>query len=184
MNQILKILQENDAKIANPVFIALIAVGLFVKLALSFGTTDDGTMGPANALIWGYSIVLFSLVGIIFLNIDIGADTWTDMKKLPWVMILTLIIIMWTISLNFKYFTSINKGDVPAQYYMWSRYSTILVIAMIVISMVQYTLKSRKNADSSEYARQISMYSIIIFIFNLICVCILQVILDCFSVDG
>jgi hypothetical protein len=184
MNQIFKTLQDNDAKIANPVFIALIAVGIFIKLALSFGTSDDGSIGPANSLIWGYSIVLFSLVGIIFLNIDIGSDTWTDMKKLPWTMILTLIIIMWTISLNFKYFTPINKGTVPYQYYMWSRYSTVLVIAMIVISLTQYVLKLRKNTDSSEYARQLSMYSIIIFIFNLICVCILQIILDCFAVDG
>jgi len=184
MNQIFKILQENDAKIANPVFIALIAVGVFIKLALSFGSTDDGSLGPANSLIWGYSIILFSLVGIIFLNIDIGSDTWSDIKKLPWAMVLTLIIIMWTISLNFKYFTVINKGDVPSQYYMWSGYSTVLVILMIVISIVQYVLKQQKNADSNEYARQLSMYSIIIFIFNLIAVCILQVILDCFTVDG
>ena len=99
-------------------------------------------------------------------------------------MVLTLIIIMWTISLNFKYFTVINKGDVPSQYYMWSGYSTVLVILMIVISIVQYVLKQQKNADSNEYARQLSMYSIIIFIFNLIAVCILQVILDCFTVDG
>ena len=70
MNQIFKTLQDNDAKIANPVFIALIAVGIFIKLALSFGKSDDGSLGPANSLIWGYSIVLFSLVGIIFLNID------------------------------------------------------------------------------------------------------------------
>jgi heme O synthase-like polyprenyltransferase len=58
------------------------------------------------------------------------------------------------------------------------------VIAMIVISLVQYMLKLRKNTDSNEYARQLYMYSIIIFIFNLICVSILQVILDCFAVDG
>jgi hypothetical protein len=184
MNQIFKTLQDNDAKIANPVFIALIAVGIFIKLALSFGTSDDGSVGPANSLIWGYCIVVFSLIGIIFLNIDIGSDTWSDMKKLPWTMILTLLIIMWTISLNFKYFTPINKGTVPYQYYMWSRYSTILIIAMIVISLLQYMLKSKKNSDSDEYARQLSMYSIIIFIFNFICICILQVILDSFAVDG
>jgi len=181
MNQIFKNLQENDAKIANPVFIALIFVGIFIKVTLSMGTSEDGSLGPANSLIWGYSIVLFSLIGIILLNIDIGADTWNDMKKLPWAMLLTLIIIMWTISLNFKYFTPINKGSVPYQYYLWSGYSTILVIAMIVISIGQYMLKSGNN---TEYSKQLSMYSIIIFVFNLITVCILQVILDCFSVDG
>jgi hypothetical protein len=184
MNELFKILQEADAKIANPVFIALIFVGIFIKVTLSMGTSEDGSLGPANSLIWGYSIVLFSLIGIILLNIDIGADTWNDMKKLPWGMVLTLIIIMWTISLNFKYFTSINKGDVPSQYYMWSRYSTMLVILMILVSIAQYALKSQKTTEGAEYARQLSMYSIIIFIFNLIAVCILQVILDCFTVDG
>jgi len=184
MNELLKILQEKDAKVANPVFMALIAVGLFIKISLSMGTTEDGSMGPANSLIWGYSIVLFSLIGIIFLNMDIGSDTWGDMKKLPWTMLLTLIIIMWTISINFKYFTSINKGTVPYQYYMWSRYSTILVLAMIVISIAQYIMRTSSNTDATESSKQLSIFSIIIFIFNLICVCILQIILDCFTVDG
>jgi len=184
MNEILQILQKGDASIANPVFIALIAVGLFIKISLSMGTTEDGSMGPANSLIWGYSIVLFSLIGIIFLNMDLGADTWNDMKKLPWTMLLTLVIIMWTISINFKYFTPINKGAVPYQYYMWSRYSTILVIAMIVVSIAQYIMKSSPDSAASESSKQLSIFSIVIFVFNLICVCILQIILDCFTVDG
>ena len=93
---------------------------------------------------------------------------------------------MWTISLNFKYFRAINKGSVPYQYYTWSRYSTILVLAMIIISIAQYILSSAKadNPDAGGYAKQLSIYSMIVFIFNLICVCILQVILDCFTVDG
>ena len=182
MNEFFKILQQDDARIANPVFIALIAVGLFIKVTLSLGKTQDGSLGPANSLIWGYSIVMFSLIGIIFLNMDLGSDTWNDMKKLPWTMILTLIIIMWTISLNFKYFTPINKGTVPYQYYTWSSYSTILVIAMIVVSILQYIM--RNGTASDEVSKQISMFSIIIFVFNLIAVCILQIILDCFTVDG
>ena len=182
MNELFKILQEADAKIANPVFIALIAVGLFIKVTLSLGTTSDGSMGPANSLIWGYSIILFSLIGIIFLNMDIGGDTWGDMKKLPWTMLLTLVIIMWTISINFKYFTAINKGAVPYQYYMWNTYSSILVISMIVVSIAQYIMRS--STEASESSKQLSIFSIIIFVFNLICVCILQIILDCFAVDG
>jgi hypothetical protein len=182
MNELFQILQKGDATVANPVFMALIAVGLFIKISLSVGTTEDGSMGPANSLIWGYSIVLFSLIGIIFLNMDLGADTWNDMKKLPWTMLLSLVIIMWTISINFKYFTSINKGAVPYQYYTWSTYSTILVIAMIVVSIAQYIMRS--NTEAAESSKQLSIFSIIIFIFNLICVCILQIILDCFTVDG
>ena len=184
MNELFKILQQRDATIANPVFMALIAVGLFIKISLSMGTTDDGSTGPANSLIWGYSIVLFSLIGIIFLNMDLGSDTWGDMKKLPWTMLLTLVIIMWTISINFKYFTSINKGAVPYQYCMWSRYSTILVIAMIVVSIAQYIMRSSSNTEATESSKQLSIFSIVIFIFNLICVCIIQIILDCFTVDG
>ena len=186
MNELFRILQIRDSTIVNPVFFALIFVGLFIKIALSIGTTEDGSLGPANSLIWGYSIVLFSLIGVIILNIDIGSSTWNEIKNIPWSMILTLIIIMWTISLNFRYFTSINKGNVPYQYYMWSRYSTILIFAMIVISIAQYILSSGKVAseEASKYSKQLSIYSMIIFIFNLICVCILQVILDCFTVDG
>ena len=184
MIELFKILQEKDAKIANPVFLSLIVIGFFIKFALNMGSSEDGSMGPANSLIWGYSIILFSIIGIIILNIDIGNNTWNDVKNIPWSMILTLIIIMWIISLNFMYFTTINKGNVPYQYSMWSMYSSFLIIGMLFIAGLQYMASVSNNDAFKKYSKNLSVISVILFIFNLISVCILQIILDCFTVDG
>jgi hypothetical protein len=187
---ILHILKDRDTKATNPIFIALIFVGLFVKIALGYTfSTDDGSIGPANAVLWGYGIVVFSILGIILINVDTTSNDWNSIKKLPWALISTVIIILWTISLNLKYYTVINKKNAPDQYYTWSNYSSILLIALIGLTVFQYILTS-VSSDSSKlseargYATQLSIYAYILAFFNLISVTIMQVILDCFTVDG
>ncbi len=55
----------DDQSKVNPVFAALILVGLFIKFSLSeVVLSNDGTSGPATSLIWGYSLVIFAMVGI------------------------------------------------------------------------------------------------------------------------
>ena len=189
-NALLAVLKDRDTKAANPVFMSLIAVGLFVKIALgNTFSTEDGTIGPANAVLWGYGIVAFSVLGIVLINIDTTSNDWNSIKKLPWGLVGTIIIIMWIISLNLKYYNEINKQNVPEQYYTWSNYSTILLIALVAISVFQYILTSSESSNekisyAKQYATQLAIYSYMLAFLNLISVTIMQVILDCFTVDG
>jgi hypothetical protein len=187
-NALLLVLKDRDTKAANPIFMALIAVGLFVKIAMGkIFSTDDGTIGPANAVLWGYGIVAFSILGIILLNIDTTSNDWNSIKKLPWALVGTIILLMWIISLNLKYYTTINKGTAPEQYYTWSTYSSILLIGLVVISIFQYILSSsnsNKFSDAKQYSTQLSVYAYMLAFLNLVGVTIMQVILDCFTVDG
>lgn len=187
-NALLLVLKDRDSKAANPVFIALIAVGLFIKIAMGkIFSTDDGSIGPANAVLWGYGIVAFSILGIVLINVDTSSNDWNSIKKLPWALVGTIIILMWIISLNLKYYTTINKHNAPEQYYIWSTYSSILLIGLVAISVLQYILSSadqNKLSGAKIFSTQLSVYAYMLAFLNLIGVTIMQVILDCFTVDG
>ncbi len=173
-----------DQSKVNPVFLALIAVGLFIKLALSdVILSEDGSTGPATSLIWGYGIVIFSMLGLVIVNVDPGSNEWSDIKKLPWILILTIALFFWIMTINIQYYKQINRGSVPDEYFMWSNYSTILLICLIGISIYQFAL-SNGSEESNKFAATLQMYALIIFVFNLIAVTIQQVILGCFYVDG
>jgi hypothetical protein len=187
-NALLLVLKDRDSKAANPVFIALIAVGLFIKIAMGkIFSTDDGSIGPANAVLWGYGIVAFSILGIVLINVDTSSNDWNSIKKLPWALVGTIIILMWIISLNLKYYTVINKHNAPEQYYIWSTYSSILLIGLVAISVLQYILSSadqNKLSSAKIFSTQLSVYAYMLAFLNLIGVTIMQIILDCFTVDN
>jgi hypothetical protein len=175
----------SDKGKVNPVFLALIAVGLFVKLALSdVNLSDDGTTGPASTLIWGYGLIVFSLIGIVIVNVNPGSNEWSDIKELPWILLMTIFLLVWIISINIIYFKPINLKSVPEEYFMWSTYSTILLVCLIGITIYQYALYNVNTTEAINYAKTLQMYSFLVFLFNLIAVTIQQVILNCFYVDG
>ena len=171
-----------DIKNVNPVFGALMLVGLFIKFSLSEVTlSEDGSTGPATSLIWGYGLVVFSLIGLIIVNVNPGSNEWSDIKNLPWVIIMTIALMVWIICINIQYYKQINQKNVPDEYLMWSNYSTILLACLIGISLYQYMIYTSGDKEASN---GLYIYSGITFIFNVIAVSIQQVILSCFYVDG
>ena len=168
----------------NPVFLALMMAGIFISFALSeTKLSSDGSTGPATALIWGYGIVVFSLLGFVLVNADPGSDEWSDLKKLPWMILLTIGILVWTIVLNIQYYKQINDRNVPDEYMMWSKYSVYLIVCVVGISCYQYMIY-KSETDDHQGSDSFKVYSIIAVVFNVIAVSIQQVILSCFYVDG
>jgi hypothetical protein len=173
---------SSDQNKVNPVFLALVIVGLFIKITLSeVMLSTDGSTGPASSLIWGYGLVIFSLMGIIIVNVNPGSNEWSDIKDLPWSIILTIVLFAWLIGINIQYFKEINRRNVPDEYFMWSNYSTILMAVLIGISIYQYLLY---KTGKKEQAAGLFIYSGLVFAFNLVAVSIQQIILNCFYVDG
>ena len=149
-------------------FYGFIFIGLIVKIGLGFAS-------PATALIWGYFIVIFSIIGLVFLKVDLNKNNLSAIKLLFQPLLLLIIVLLWNISLNLRFFDEINIQKVPSQYFMWSWFSTILIITIISITILGY---ASKQEDS------FSIYAYILLIFNLIITAIQQVILESFSVDG
>ncbi len=182
---ILDVIKDKNRQIVNPIFISIIVVGFIIKNAFGFSVAStDGSTGPASSLIWGYSIIVFGLVGIVYSNLTQGVNEYESIRKLPYPIIFSIVLLIWLISLNMNYFSKINSLSVPDQYFMWSNYSSILLLFLLGVTILQYMLVVNKNPDSSKYIKNLSLYSYVLVFFNLIVVIIQQVILDSFTVDG
>ena len=157
-----------DADKGQQIFFGFIFVGLLIKVGLSF-------VAAATALLWGYFIIIFSIIGLVFLKVDPTKNNISAVKLLFKPLLLLIIILLWNISITLRFYNEINKQSVPSQYFMWSWFSTILITSIIVISILGYVAQ-QENA--------FILYSYILLIFNFIVTAIQQVVLESFTVDG
>jgi hypothetical protein len=157
----------SDTNKGGQVFIGFIFIGIVVKILL-------GISQPATATIWGYFIIAFSIIGLLFLSTDTTKNDMESLKDFFQPLLLLVIVLIWSITLNFRYYKEINKNRVPKQYFLWSHSSTILICGICVLSIIGFIVKTD----------QFVIYNYILMVFNLIVVGIQQVILDSFTVDG
>ena len=157
-----------EADKGQQIFFGFIFIGILIKVGLSF-------VAAATALLWGYFIIIFSIIGLVFLKVDPTKNNISAVKLLFQPLLLLIIILLWNISITLRFYDEINKQNVPTQYFMWSWFSTILITSIIVISILGYVANSEKS---------FTMYSYILLIFNFIVTAIQQVVLESFTVDG
>jgi len=155
-----------DLEKGKQIFIGFIFIGIIVKVFLGFAQ-------PATAVIWGYFIIIFSIIGLIFLSVDTTQNDMEALKKFFQPLLFLIIILLWNISINLKYFKEINKRTIPKIYYKWSQFSSIIITSIVIISILNYVTET-----------PLYMYNYILLIMNLIVTGIQQVILDSFTVDG
>jgi len=156
-----------DADKGEQLFFGFIFIGLLVKIGLGFAAA-------ATALLWGYFIMIFAIIGLIFLRVDINKNNTSALKLLFEPLLLLILVLLWNISLNLRFFDEINTQSVPTQYFMWSWFSTILIISIVTVSILGYVQK-----DSL-----FTFYGYILLVFNLIVTAVQQIVLECFTVDG
>ena len=191
---------NDEVKFNLSIFSGFILIG-FVIIALFSSLSEDGSSGPASSALWGYSLILFSLVGIIFVKIKMTGDKNGDVlsyiigKGMP--IFLLLFNILWLISLNISYFEDINKGIVSKDFYEYSMLNNILIFVQILISLeiimeeaFGYSI-SKVVADSTgneiketQKNTVIMVVSFIFIITNFVLSGIQQVTLDYFTTDG
>tara|TARA_B110000495_G_C22790960_1_gene462336 strand:+ start:143 stop:742 length:600 start_codon:yes stop_codon:yes gene_type:complete len=182
------------------IFSGFILIG-FVIIAFFSSLSEDGSSGPASSALWGYSLILFSLVGIIFVKIKMTGDE--NKSLLSYIIgsgmpvFLLVFNILWLISLNVSYFEDINKGIVSKDFYEYSMLNTILIFVQILISLEIIMSKafnlsatdSIMNAtgmkiDTEQKNTAILVMSFIFAITNFVLSGIQQVTLDYFTTDG
>lgn len=191
-----------DSTLASKIFTGLIAIGLFTKYYLgSMIKTIDGSNGPASSLIWGYTIVVFSFISMIFLNSVSGTNddysTLSGILKLfPIPIILLIILLLWEISIANKYKVKLNKRQAPDLYYKFSRYSTIIMTFQIILTTLQYSMNmilkqrsvgmlanSKDDSSVTEFLAKLSSSNLILIFINFILITIKQIILQNYTVD-
>ena len=84
-------------------FGGLIFIGLFMKFLSGFMPVGS-SIGEATITIWGYSIILFSLLGLIIIQVDPNnSQTLTQLTQIPFTIYILAVIVLWIIILNINY---------------------------------------------------------------------------------
>lgn len=157
-------------------------IGILITLLFnSNGTHDEkyGTYGSASAVIWGYGTTLLSLLCILFLKLVMPNSSSNRgtlaAKSLDMYNIITLIFILWIISINVTHLKKINMGKVPKKFYELSFYSSLIIVFQ---SIYFFLTVSGKIGDQKIVT---SMY--VLAALNFALISIQQILLDHFSVD-
>jgi hypothetical protein len=164
-------------------------VGIIIKLFFKSDVTKDGSSGPANASLWGYGVVSLSVFAVMFLSFSLASnmsnlnkDLYGFIKELltdSLPSLLTLLVLVWLVTLNVTYFKRINQGKVSSEYNQFSNVNTVfLVIQIIVLFMF---LRDQISGNSNN---KMSYVVYIMTFVNVILISMMNIILRFFSTDG
>tara|TARA_B100000674_G_C37853542_1_gene921178 strand:- start:262 stop:876 length:615 start_codon:yes stop_codon:yes gene_type:complete len=171
-----------DQQLTSRLLVSIIFIGIFTHLFLKGQRSSYGTHGAASALIWGYSMVVFSIICILFIN-NINSQTKNIMKIIPLDVLLILIIMIWLISINSKYLTEINKGNVPNKFYSYSSITSIIILFQILFFLMTYVLKNNTDTKVKEILKSVSIINYILISLTFMFVLAQQYMLGNFCVD-
>lgn len=180
--------------------------GLSINNLFYQKTSTDGIDGPANSVIWGYGVVLLSLLGMMYITFSLATKSDMNSNTIQFIktifnssfpVLFLMILLIWIITMNIYYKTRINKGQVSKDYYMFNMVSSILTTLniIIVLSYISDLINSKTsvsvNTDINPLTKtfkllssQMASIGYAIGIVNYLIVFILQIILEYFSTDG
>jgi hypothetical protein len=165
-------------------------VGIIMKLFFKSDITKDGASGPANASVWGYGVVSLSVFAVMFLSFSL-ASNMTNLNKdmfgfikellsdsIP--SVLTLLVLVWLVTLNVTYFKRINQGKVSSEYNQFSNVNTVFLVIQILVLFMY--LRDQMSTNSSNNKMYYVVYALTFI--NLILISMMNIILRFFSTDG
>ena len=175
--------------------VILACVGVIIKLFFSENYSRLGNMGPASSTIWGYGLTAIALSIMVFIGIYSSKKQLFDKSVgskdnnlleimfgnvLP--IILTLFVIIYTIYLNFSYYTRINSDKVTRDYHTYSFMSSFLIIVQIILisKYLYHYLSDSKDDAKAELAKNITY---ILCVVNFIFILMIHISLAFFSTD-
>lgn len=188
--------KPKDLILAQLLFGGLIFVGLFMKFLSGFMPVGS-SIGEATITIWGYSIILFSLLGLVIIQLDSNSQTYTQLTQIPFTVYILAVIVLWIIILNLNYTKPINTGTIPPTYAFWNKWSNIFIgfiTILILLQMYATISKEDTNTWGVQYSetikflnneqKTINVYLGFILFLNVLITGIQTTILANFRVDG
>ncbi len=174
------------------IFAFLCLLGVVVKLIFGIFSKEYAT-----TTVYGYSFSLFALICLMVSNFALNykktpkgngmiyfAKTVLG-QSLPSLMIGTLLAL--TVYQNISYYSHINSGKVPEEFFQFSGVSSFLIIVQIAL-VINYVVSKAKGItaqDSSSFLfKQINSIVSVLFITTIFLIGIIEVILKFFTTDG
>lgn len=195
LNQLFnEVVNSENVMLVEWLFFGFILVGIIIKI-LSFDihttlTKDQiasglQTIGPATGAVWGYSIILFSAIGLVFISVNTEKENFEQIANIPVSLYAIIIILVWSILVNFRHYDKINTTpDMPKQYIMWNNWSIIVIFFLCVLCILEYLINSLNNPAYDGIKSQFRIFTIIVFFSGMIVMGIQDTVLSNFLVDG
>jgi hypothetical protein len=179
--------------------VVLACIGIIIKLFFSENYTRLGNMGPASSTIWGYGLTGIALSIMVFMGVNMSNKIFKAEKEitkdanfigisllntLP--IVLTLFVIMYTIFLNFSYFTRINTDKVTRDYHTYSFMSSFLIIVQIILIstyLFNNILNDNKRSDIANKIELSKNITYVLCVINFIFILMIHISLAFFSTD-
>jgi len=179
--------------------VVLACIGIIIKLFFSENYTRLGNMGPASSTIWGYGLTAIALSIMVFMGVNMSNKIFKAEKEitkdasfigisllntLP--IVLTLFVIMYTIFLNFSYFTRINTDKVTRDYHTYSFMSSFLIIVQIILISTYLFNNILNDNNRPDIATKIELSKNITYVLcvvNFIFIFMIHISLAFFSTD-
>ena len=182
-----------DLSLVQLLFGGLIMIGLLIKWLSSLLTGTNTPLGEATGTIWGYSIILFSLLGLVIIQLDSNNNPNTQLSNVPYGVYFLSVIVLWIIILNIRYNKYINKKTIPPTYAFWNLWSTVFIGLITILILVQYYASLASSSVSSilnttifekNNLKKLNIYLGFILFLNVLITGIQTTILTNFRVDG
>jgi hypothetical protein len=195
LNQLFsEVVRTDNIKLVEWLFFGFILVGIIIKvisLNIHSTLTQDQikaglqTVGPASGTIWGYSIILFASLGLIFISVNPQKENLEQIATIPYSLYAIVIILIWCIVLNFRFYDKINTMEVmPQQYNLWNNWSIIVIVFLTGLCIMEYSINSLNNPAYDGIKSQARIFTIFVFFTGMIVMGIQDTILSNFLVDG
>ena len=182
-----KIFKSENNTMTTQILFAFIFIALFSKLIFSSiqSYDDTGSHGSASINIMSFSIILISVLSIVFMN-AINNDSLngilSDPKHSGYLVALT-VYLCWMISINVKHYTRINLQQVPSNYFLYSNLSILVIAGQSLFFMIYSFLKDDLLKSNKALITRLDFIHYILIFLNFLLILIQQIILDNFSVD-
>jgi len=196
LNKLLnQIVTTNDVQVVEWLFFGFKLVGIIIKMFTFniYNTLTDEQIaanvqpiGPATGSIWGYSIILFATLGLIFISVNPKKENLAQIENVPLSLYAIVILLVWCIVLNFRFYTKINSTpEMPTNYNLWNSWSLGIIIILSVFCILEYLIRIvDKNLEFKSVLSQIRLFTILVFFSGIITIGIQDTILNNFLVDG
>ena len=138
------------------IIVILAVMGIVIKLFFPEKFSRLGNTGPATSTIWGYGLTAIALSIMIFMGIYVSKNIFEQNGDFVSMLFsnvspvfFTLLIILYTIFLNFRYFKRINSNRVTNEYHTYSFMSSVLTIMQIGL-VTTYLFFYLSNTDKKD----------------------------------
>jgi hypothetical protein len=166
--------------------VVLAFAGIIIKLSFAEKPSSSGDTGPASCSIWGYGLTAIALSILVFMGINLTSGTGKskiNILKNILPIVLTLFVVLYSIYLNFSFFTRINKDAVSPDYRTYS-YMSVAFIILQVIGIATYLSYLANTTNDNKTKLLLSKAGVsILGIINLVFVIMTHITLSAFSTD-